>query len=98
MNDGIKKLEKIITEESKNFKIHHIDNGFCRIVYKAKNSKNQIIYYCLQDEGVYHGGVLCYRTSTDFEPDYRIDFPKNMFEIPMGDSEIEKVVREYLSN
>jgi hypothetical protein len=33
------------------FKIHFIDNGFCRINYTTKNAHGQRIYYCLQDEG-----------------------------------------------
>lgn len=84
-------------EEKKDFTIYSIDNGFCRINYKAKNSNNQTVYYCLQDEGKAFGGVVCYRCSKDFEPNYPIRYAKSRFEIPSGDSDIEKVVREYLT-
>jgi hypothetical protein len=83
---------------SKVFKIHHIDNGFCRVVYKALNEDKQEIFYCLQDEGERYGGVTCYRTTKDFEPNYPVEYGKNMFEVPEGNSEIEIAVKKYLTN
>jgi hypothetical protein len=81
----------------KDFKIHSIDNGFCRVNYMAKNAAGQTVFYCLQDEGKEWGGVICYRcTSDDFEPDYEICYSKDRFEIPAGDTAIEIAVRKYL--
>jgi hypothetical protein len=81
----------------KTFKIHSIDNGFCRVNYKAVNYKGETIFYCLQDEGKLWGGVICYRCSKDFEPDYQMRYPRDQFEVPTGDSAIEIAVREYLT-
>jgi hypothetical protein len=82
----------------KDFLIHSIDNGFCRVNYKAKNSAGEIVFYCLQDEGQRYGGVACYRCSKDFEPEYPIfTFRYDQFEIPTGDTQIEIAVREYLT-
>jgi len=50
-------------------KIRSIDNGFCRVNYTWKNSKNETVYYCIQDDGVGHG-INIYRQSSDEEPDY----------------------------
>ena len=83
--------------DKKDFTIHSINNGFCRVNYKAKNNAGETVYYCLQDEGKNHGGVICYRCSIDFEPAYRASYNRNQFEIPIGNSDIEKVVREYLT-
>lgn len=84
--------------KDKDFKIHSIDNGFCRVNYTAENSAGQTLIYCLQDEGANYGGVVCYRCSGDFEPNYEIKYGKDRFEVPTGDSDIEKVVREYLTD
>ena len=81
----------------KTFKIHSIDNVFCRINYTFKNAQGQKLYYCLQDEGKNYGGVICYRSSVDLEPCYKVMAKLSDFEIPTGDSEIEVVVREYLT-
>ncbi len=82
----------------KTFKIKYLDNGYCRIVYEAVNADNQKIYYCLQDEGDNCGGVVCYRMSgVDGEPDYERKYHRNKFEIPIGDSDIEIIVRKYLT-
>jgi len=83
---------------SKDFKIHSIDNGYCRVNYTAVNSAGQKIYYCLQDEGTNYGGILCYRSSSDQEPDYLITYSRDRFEIPTGNSAIEVSVRNYLTN
>ena len=82
----------------KDFMIRSIDNGYCRVNYQAENAAGQIIYYCLQDEGKGYGGVICYRASKDEEPDYPIAYGRDRFEVPQGNSDIEKVVREYLTN
>jgi hypothetical protein len=83
---------------AKDFIIHHIDNGYCRVNYVAKNAANQKIYYCLQDEGTNYGGVVCYRCAdSDFEPDYPITYGRDRFEVPIGDSDIEVVIRKYLT-
>lgn len=81
----------------KDFTIHSIDNGYCRVNYKAVNSAGQTIFYCLQDEGENYGGVICYRCSSDFEPQYPMNYRKEQFEVPTGDSAIETVVRDYLT-
>ena len=80
----------------KDFKIHSIDNGYCRVYYNAINSEGQKLLYCLQDEGDNYGGVICYRCSKDGEPDYPMKYGKNRFEIPQGNSDIEIVIRKYL--
>ena len=84
-----------MTKSDKDFKIHHIDTGFCRVNYKAINSDGQTIFYCLQDEG---DEVVCYRSSKDFEPDYQINYEKHRFEVPTGNTDIEITVRKYLTD
>jgi hypothetical protein len=81
----------------KDFTIHSIDNGFCRVNYKAVNAAGETIFYCLQDEGKRYGGVICYRSTKDFEPNYPIGYSRDRFEVPTGDSDIEKVIRDYLT-
>ena len=95
----IKKLEKIKrSTTNKDFKIHSIDNGMCRVNYITRNSKNELVYYCLQDECSWkHLDVNCYRCSSDFEPSYTVKHDKNRFEVPTGDSKIEKTIREFLT-
>ena len=83
--------------ETKTFRIHSIDNGFCRVNYVAKNAQGHLVYYCLQDEGANYGGVVCYRCCKEFEPSYRMDYQRKLFEVPTGDSSIESIVREYLT-
>jgi len=90
-------LKGIPTVRPKDFTIHSIDNGFCRVNYKAKNCAGETVFYCLQDEGKNYGGVVCYRCSRDFEPNYSIKYNRNRFEVPTGNSDIEIVVREYLT-
>ena len=89
---------EMVEKTEKTFKIHHVDNGFCRVNYQAVNADGQTVYYCLQDEGKRYGGVVCYRCCGDFEPNYSIRYPKNLFEVPTGNSEIEVAVREYLTS
>ena len=82
------------------FKIYGIDNGYWQITYKIKNGENQHIYYCLQDEGENYGGVLLYRMTSDGEPSHECKMNNDnfsKFEIPSGDSNIEKVVRNFLN-
>lgn len=84
----------------KDFQIHSIDNGFCRVNYTGKNRGDGTRFYCLQDEGVNHGGVILYRSSSDWEPSYPVTLHPHLrsrFEIPTGDSAIEIAVREYLT-
>ena len=80
----------------KTFKIHSIDNGYCRVNYSAVNEDGETIYYCLQDEGLAYGGIICYRCSKDFEPDYLMRYHPSRFEVPTGNSTIEIAVRNYL--
>jgi hypothetical protein len=83
---------------AKDFNIYCIDNGYCRVNYVAKNPAGQRVYYCLQDEGKNFGGVICYRCSNDdFEPDYPIVYGRDRFEVPTGNSDIEVVIRDYLT-
>lgn len=82
-------------------KIYGIDTGFCRVNYVGKNTYGQKIYYCIQDEGTANGCVI-YRMSGNpdngGEPDYPVKGDKTIFEIPPGDSVIEKTVRAFLQN
>ena len=81
---------------AKTFTIESIDNGYCRVNYKATNSEGQVVFYCLQDEGDRYGGVICYRCSDGFEPQHEIRYKRSMFEVPTGYSDIEIIVRNYL--
>jgi len=81
----------------KAFWVHSVDNGFCRVNYVTRNPKGPRLFYCLQDEGNAHGGVICYRCSHDFEPSHAVEHPKILFEIPEGNSDIEQIVRDYLT-
>lgn len=79
-------------------KIMDIDNGFCRVVYVAKNNNGQKVFYCLQDEG--DENIQFYRC-TDYsyiEPDYTVKCKDwTIMEIPTGDSCIEKIVRDFIN-
>jgi hypothetical protein len=82
----------------KPLKIHSIDNGFCRVNYSTKNPAGETVFYCLQDEGARYGGVCCYRSTKELEPDYPVYFLLNhKFEVPTGDSAIEITVRKFLT-
>jgi len=76
-------------------KILFVDEGFCRINYVGKNKADQNVYYCVQDEGPY---CVAYRSSTDLEPMSEVKFKKGAFEIPVGNSEMETKVRNFLEN
>lgn len=85
------------------FKIVEINQGYCRILYKAKNDLGQYAYYCLQDEGENYSGVLMYRcTATPWcEPNYEVKLKENntvSFEIPKGNTKLEDNVRKWISN
>jgi hypothetical protein len=85
---------------TKTFKIHSIDNGFCRVNYKGKTRVEGTRCYCLQDEGKNYGGVILYRCSRDWEPNYPITLHpqlRKQFEVPAGDTQIEIAVREFLT-
>lgn len=75
-------------------KIHSIDNGFCRINYVGKNTDNQNVYYCLQDEG--QDGIHLYRSTCDLEPSHECNAIASIFEVPTGDTQIEVSVRNRL--
>lgn len=75
-------------------KIHSIDNGFCRINYTGKNSLNQTIYYCLQEE--HPNDIRCYRSSQDLEPSHECVAKAAAFEVPTGNSAIEVAIRKRL--
>lgn len=80
------------------FKIVKVDTGFCQITYTCRNSENQRIFYCLQDNGPNHGGIRFLRCTQDHEPNYEVTL-KNpaSFEIPTGDSELEKLCRDWIA-
>ncbi|RPI51860.1 MAG: hypothetical protein EHM49_06550 [Deltaproteobacteria bacterium] len=84
------------------FKIHYIDEGFCRIVYQYINSIGQRIYYCLQDDGTFgRRDVHAYRCTPApwFEPERQVKVETEDFyqwERPWGEDGIGKVVREFL--
>ena len=82
-------------------KIHHVDNGFARVVYVTVNSEGQRVYYCLMDNaGWGHPNVECYRCTQPphYEPDYQIKHPnRRIFEVPKGNTETEIAVREFLN-
>jgi len=82
-------------------KIAYVDSGFCRVVYKGKNSKDETVYYCLQYDGK-NEGVNMYRCTNDaryHEPSYTVTPKKiTVFEEPTGNSDIEVRAREYIKN
>lgn len=81
------------------FKIDYIEDGYCRINYKRKVGEN-ILNYCLQDEGQGYGGVLLYRCSKDYEPSNCVLIPKHLnaeFEIPIGSTDLEKKIAAFIT-
>mgnify|MGYP001192683938 CR=1 FL=1 len=79
------------------FKIHDIDPGFCRIVYRTKNAKNEAIYYALQESGRALEALELYRCTQDGEPSHRaITTDRSKWEAPIGDTRIEQKVRHWL--
>lgn len=88
-----------------NLNIHYIDNGFCRIVYKTQIPSGAYAYFCLQSDIPNVSpkeSISLYRCSIDdWNEPQSIVKPKEgvilNFEKPIGNSSIEKEVREYLS-
>jgi hypothetical protein len=64
-----------------------------KLNYVAPNTKSDA-YYSLSKE---NGQIVCHRLSTDFKPTYRVDYPKNWFERPTGNSPIEIDILNYLT-
>lgn len=82
------------------FKIKDIDQGFCRVLYETKNSNDERIYYCIQQEGQGMGCVF-YRCSGSpwFEPDRPVAIRVGMsidIEVPAGNTELEEAVRDHI--
>lgn len=83
-----------------NFKIKSIDQGYCRILYETRNSSDEKIYYCLQED--YNDQpVNLYRCTQQpwCEPDYIVTIKKDAvleFEIPTGDTQLENKVKEWI--
>ena len=73
-------------------KIHSIDSGFCRINYIAESGGHKF-HYCIQEDV---GTFLCFRSSKDWEPDAEVIFRPNDWEIPIGDSELEIRIRDFI--
>lgn len=87
--------------------LHSVDSGFCRVYYTAPGKlSNSKLLYCFQQEwsaaqAKKYGYPLFkfYRCSRDGEPDYEIPL-EQIFSVPhpMGDSEIEQELRDFLTN
>lgn len=73
--------------------ITEVDEGFCKIVYSKETSR-----VCFLDEG---SSIRC-MTITDYdEPCTEIKLAKHafkMFELPSGDSELQRRVRAFLED
>lgn len=81
-------------------KIEEVNTGFCRVLYSIKNSSNEKIYYCIQED--YIDSCEFYRCSQGpyFEPMYSVKFKEGAtleIEIPKGKSQLEKSVINYIS-
>lgn len=74
------------------FVLKEVDNGYCRIYYQLDENKKM---YCIQQdfENIYNP-YIC--NNEWGEPEYKVNVPLELFEVPKGDSEIEKGVRNYL--
>jgi len=62
--------------------------GHCQLTYKTKNSNNEKIYYCLQDQGENFGGIRLMRCTQDGEPSHECAIKKELspvFERPRPD-------------
>lgn len=86
------KNKLIIHMKLQNPQLH---TGFCRIIYKSRNHKNELLTYCLQEDW---GGVKFYRCSKDGEPDYEIKLTKTFvkFERTQGNSSLEIAVNKWI--
>ena len=85
------------------FKIYRINEGFCSITYITRNPNNEKIYYCLQDNGCEQPRIELYRCTKKLEPDYKVTLKigtkaKELFEIPKGDSNIEKSCKKWIED
>ena len=76
-------------------KIDHIDNGFCRVNYTAKNKANQKVFYCIQ-EGM-DDLFIAYRSTTEWEPMNEVALDPEKWEVPKGNTHIEVGVRKFLN-
>jgi hypothetical protein len=82
------------------FRIVDIDQGFCRVLYEARNSNDEKVYYCIQQEGQGMGCVF-YRCSGSpwFEPSHPVKIRDGAcisIEAPHGDSELERAVYNHI--
>lgn len=87
---------------SQALKLHHnwkYFTGHCQVTYITKNSENQTIVYCLQDNGKNHGGVRLMRCSQDGEPSHEA-YPKAKldFERPPIYDQLTKLVNDWIDN
>jgi len=83
------------------FKLVSVDNGFCRVLFQTKNSDNQKIYYCLQEDWRDKPVVLYRCTQPPWcEPSHEVKLQKNIgpieFEMPEGNSRLEIKVKEWI--
>lgn len=71
--------------------------GHCQITYTTKNSLNQKLIYCLQDNGKAFGGIRLLRCTQDGEPSHDAH-PKSklIFERPPITDELTKLVNEWI--
>ena len=76
-------------------KYNYTDNGFCRVNYTWKNSKNQTVHYCAQDEG--DQGVIFYRCTGDpwNEPEYSVK-PLEAPPLSPGSEDTDKVINNWI--
>jgi hypothetical protein len=82
-------------EAMKKFKIHSVDSGLCRINYSTRNASNERLIYCIQQDT--HDSCKLFRSSRDGEPSYPVQFSHGIeFELPSGDSTIERLAREFI--
>ena len=72
--------------------------GHCQITYTTKNSDNQKIVYCLQDNGEKHGGVRLMRCSQDGEPSHEAT-PKSRLEFarPPIEDKLTQLVNDWIT-
>lgn len=83
------------------------DIGHCQLTYFSRNTANQKIYYCLQDQGEKYGGIRLMRTTHSeghYEPSHEVDFLDDhelVFEIPhpeVYDSDYALKLKELCKN
>ena len=86
------------------YKIKEIDQGYCRVLYEVKvtnDKKSYSVWYCIQEDfkdqcEFYRCGLGPY-----YEPMYPAKFKEGAIaeiELPKGDSQLEKAVRDYVTN